>query len=407
MLATVCIAVVGALGFALYLASQDMEQALVEQLVAEELESLIERARLPGAPIAVGGPNFHYYVLETPEDRERLPPAIRALGPGHYDIGQGLDETHVAIRDDGRRRYVVTYDAGPHEQREARFRDLLLMMLLTAALVAVLLGYWLAGVLTRQLNDLASRVSRLAPDVPHPPLKRADHDREVAALAQALDEYHARIIDMMLREQEFSANASHELRTPLTAIRTTCELLAAEPILSDKVRARVDMIDRAATQMTERMESLLFLARRHPAQDPEMVALRQCVDDAAAPYREEMARKGLSFEIQISQNELLQLDRKALQLVLANLIKNAAAYTERGYVRVSYAGGRLTIADSGPGIPKEQQSQVFERYYRADDRPEGLGLGLAIVRRICDDLGWKIEVQGEAGEGSTFILVLA
>lgn len=407
VLATVCIAVVGALGFALYLASQDMEQALVVELVTEELESLMERARLPGAQVAVGGANFHYYVLDSPEDRERLPPAIRSLGPGHHDIGHGLEETHVAVRDDGTRRYVVTYDAGRHEQREARFRDLLLLMLLAAALVAVLLGYWLAGVLTRQLNELASRVSRFAPDVAHPPLRRADHDREVAALAQALDEYHERILDMIHRQQEFTANASHELRTPLTAIRTTCELLAAEPVLSDKARTRVDMIELAAKEMTERIESLLFLARQHPQPALETVALRHCVDDAAAPYREAMARKGLSFEVRVPEHELLKLDRKALQVVLANLIKNAATYTERGYIRVSYAGRRLTVADSGPGIAPEHQQQVFERYFRADNGPEGLGLGLAIVRRICDDLGWKIEVKSNPGAGSAFSVVFS
>jgi signal transduction histidine kinase len=236
---------------------------------------------------------------------------------------------------------------------------------------------------------------------------RADHDREVAALAHALDEYHSRVIEMMRREQEFTANASHELRTPLTAIRTSCELLEADPALNDKSRRRVGMIDSAALQMTERIETLLFLARQHRPEALERVALRRMVDDAAAPYREEMTRKGLAFDLRIPEGEVLQLDRKALQLVLANLIKNAVAYTERGYVRVSYEARRLTVSDSGPGIAAEHRAQVFERYYRADDKPEGLGLGLAIVRRICEDLGWKIEVESNPGRGSAFCVVFA
>ena len=407
VLATVCIAVVGGLGITLYMASEDMESALVEQLVSEELESLIERARVLESHVEVGGPNFQYYVVAWPAGRATLPAAVRDLGPGHHDVGQGIEETHVAIRDGGGKRYVVMYDAGPHEEREARFRDLLTFSILTAATVAVVLGYWLAGVLTRQLNELASRVAGLAPDEPHPPLRRSDHDREVAALAHALDQYHSRLIEMMVREQEFTANASHELRTPLTAIRTSCELLEADAGLSAKSRSRVDMIDNAALQMTERIETLLFLARRHRPDALEAVALRRCVDNAAGPYRDEMTRKGLQFELRIDEDEILQLDRKALQLVLANLIRNAVAYTDRGYVRVSYEAPRLTVSDSGPGIAPEHRAQVFERYYRADDRPEGLGLGLAIVRRICDDLGWRIEVESSPGAGSAFSIVFS
>lgn len=407
VLATVCIAVVGGLGITLYMASEDMEQALVQQLVAEELDSLIERAKVSGPHVAVGGPNFRYYVLSWPADRAKLPPPVSELGPGHHDIGHGLEEMHVAVRDAGDRRYVVTYDAGPHEEREARFRDLLLFSIVSAALVAIVLGYWLAGFLTRQLDELASRVAGLAPDEPHPPLQRSGHDREVAALAGALDEYHARLMDMMHREQEFTANASHELRTPLTAIRTSCELLEADAALSVKSRSRIAMIDSAALQMTERIEALLFLARQHRPEAVEPVALRHCVDDAAGPYRDEMTRKGLAFELRIPEDAVLQLDRKALQLVLANLIRNAVVYTDRGYVRVSYDARRLTVSDSGPGIAHGDRAQVFKRHYRGDGKPEGLGLGLAIVRRVCEDFGWKIEVQSNPGAGSAFSVLLS
>jgi signal transduction histidine kinase len=404
-LATLCIAVVGALGFTLYTASEDMEEALIEQLVTEELDSLIEGARgtLHAPP---SGPNIQYYVLKVPEQLEKLPPTLRALAPGHHEIGTGEDEKHVAIRDIAGVRYMVVYDAGPHELRLARFGQLVYLALATIALLSVTVGYWLAGVLTRQLTDLAGRVSRLHPDAPHPPLERGDHDREVAAVARALDEYHARIVDMMQREQEFTSNASHELRTPLTAIRTSCELLLAEPTVPEKARVRVEQIDNAARQMTERMEVLLLLARSHGPEETETVALRRCVEDAAYPYLEEIEQKGLVFDIAIPETQLVQVDRKALQVVLANLIKNAVRYTERGYVRVTYESPRVIVSDSGSGIAPEHQPQLFERYFRADHRPEGLGLGLAIVRRICDHFGWKIEVKSVPGAGSAFSVLL-
>lgn len=407
VLAMVCLTIIGALGIALYMASEDMERVLVEQLVTEELESLIARAHVSDANLSHSGPNLQYYVLATPDDYRQLPPEMRGLGPGLHEIGRAENEKRIAIRDSQGRRYMVVYDEGPHEVREARFRQLLLLSLISAAIVATLLGYTLAGVLTRQLDNLASRVAVLALDEPHPPLERADQDPEVAALARALDQYHTRLIAMMHREQEFTANASHELRTPITAIRTSCELLMGGEGLSGKARTRVERIDDAARSMTDRIESLLLLARRGDQDTPEAVQLRRCVDDVAIPYRDELARKGLEFQLHVPHEAVLELDRKALQLVLANLIKNAVRYTERGFVRATYDANRLTISDSGPGIAPEHRQQVFERYYRADDKPQGLGLGLAIVRRICDDRGWQIEVQSELGAGSAFSVVFS
>lgn len=405
-LATACITVVSGLGFGLYLVSEETQEAVEEQIISDEMESLIQRARR-GAEIASEGPNLRYYVLRSSGDRDNLPPALRGLAPGRYQIGQGAREMRVAVRDAEGARYIVVYNAGPHEARQTRFRDLLLIALAVIVLVSLALGYWLAGVLTRQLSDLATRVGKLKPDELHAPLERADHDREVGALARALDDYQARIVDMMKRAQEFATNTSHELRTPLTAIRTSCELLAAERSLSPSAQARVAMIERAAGQMTETIEALLLLARLHQPVGPRKVALRRCVDEAAMAYREEMARKGVAFEVTIPETEVVEVDHGALRLVLTNLIKNASRYTDRGYVRVSYRALRLTVADSGPGIADHHLPRLFERYYRAGKADEGLGLGLAIVERICDHFGWRIEVRSRPGEGSAFTLVLA
>jgi signal transduction histidine kinase len=407
VLATVCIAVVGALGVTFYMASEDMEEALVEQIVSEELDSLIQRGNTAPGASSASGPNLQYYVVRTASDREKVPANLRELGPGHHEVGVGIDERKVAVRDFEGTRYIVTYDAGPHEAREQRLQNLVVLAIATAALVAIVLGYLLAGVLTRQLTRLAQELPRLSLDEPHAPLERPDHDPEVATLAHALDQYHARMVDMIRREQEFTANASHELRTPLTAIRTSCELLAAEQNLSDKGRARLDMVAAAAEQMTDRIETLLYLARQRPPTLAQRVGLRECVTQAAASCRDEISRKGLAFDVPIREDAVVTLDRNALQLVLANLIKNAVRYTDRGFVRVSYDEPRLTVADSGSGISPQHLPQVFERFYRGDIDLDGLGLGLAIVRRICDDLGWKIEVQSQPGSGSAFSILLA
>jgi signal transduction histidine kinase len=405
-LATVCIVVVGALGVALHAASHEMEQALVNQLVKEELDFLVDRASRADGYVPAGGPNLEYYVVSTPAQRVKTPPELRELPSGQHEVLTVAGARHVGVREESGTRYIVSYDTGPHEEQAARFRRLLYLGLGTVAVLAIALGYWVSGMLTRQLTELAVRVAQFKPDQPHPRLEQPHHDREVAALARTLDAYHARIRDVLKREQEFTANASHELRTPLTAIQTTCELIQTDAALAEKTRTRVAMIESATRQMTERIEALLLLARQRRPEEIERVDLRRCVEEAAHACRDEIAHKGLAFEVAIEDGAVVELDRKALQLVLANLIRNAVRYTHRGRIRISYDAPRVIVADSGVGIAPEHEPQLFERYFRGEATPDGLGLGLAIVRRICDDLGWKVEVQSRPGVGSTFTVVL-
>ena len=181
-------------------------------------------------------------------------------------------------------------------------------------------------------------------------------------MAAALDDYEARMLDMIKREQEFTANASHELRTPLTAIGTSCELLAADPNLSEKGRQRVAYINAATTRMAEQIRALLFLARDQTPANREAVELAECAADAAEQCRAEIARKGIALEITIAAGTVLELNRQALHLVLANLIRNAVQHTERGSVRLSYDARRLTVADTGAGIAPEHLPHILERH---------------------------------------------
>jgi signal transduction histidine kinase len=404
--AITCIAVVSALGLTLYTASEELEEELVNQIVSEEVDYLMQRHRADPAYQPPTGPNLQYYILRAPADAAQLPEPLRALPAGNHEVGRGTDERHVAVRESAGTRFVVVYDTGPHEMREQQFKQLLLLALGTVFIAAFVIGYWLAGGLTRQLTELAQRVSRLAPDTPREPLARADQDREVAALARALDDYQQRIERMVRREQEFTANASHELRTPLTGIKTSCELLAAEPDLNARTRTRIDMISGAADRMAEQIQALLFLAREQKPGALQSIDLATCVADAVATCRADIARKGVRLEIDVASNAVLQLDPRALHLVLTNLLGNALRHTDHGFIRIAYRAPRITVTDSGAGIAPEHLSRLFERFYRASDESEGLGLGLAIVRQVCDRIGWNIEVASTPGTGSTFTLTL-
>ena len=405
--AITCFAVVAALALTLYTASEDLEETLVDQIVSEEMEFLIRHHFEHPSIAREPGPNLQYYVLRSPEDRQRMPEALRALAAGSHEVGQGLQEQHVAVRDVNGVRFVVAYDAGPHEAREQQFKRLVLFALATVMVVAAGMGYWISGLITHQITDLAVRVATLDPGQSRGPLAQDGQDAEVSALARAFDQHEIRIRELIDREREFTGNASHELRTPLTAIRTSCELLETEPGLGDKARARIAGIAAAAKRMTEQVEMLLFLARAQAAGAAETVALAECANDAMQPLLPEIARKGLHCENTIPADAAMTLNRQALDIVITNLLRNAVAHTAQGVIRISLEDRQLVIADSGTGIAPELLPHVFGRFRRGADHGEGFGLGLAIVKRICDHHGWQITADSTPSRGSTFRVKLA
>ena len=128
----------------------------------------------------------------------------------------------------------------------------------------------------------------------------------------------------------------------------------------------------------------------------------ECVYDAVEPVCTEIYRKRLNFEVAIEPKAVLTLNPQALHTALVNLLRNAVQYTERGFIRVSFNRNRLSISDSGIGIEPFYLPLLYERFFRGTSQGEGLGIGLAIVKRICDHYGWTIDVDSTPGKGTTF-----
>ncbi len=398
-----CIFVVGTLGISLYVASGDIEEAHIEQVIEMEMDHLIERYRQQPGFIPQAGSNLEEYIVRNHVEDLRLPDHLQGLNQRRHMVFRGPQEVRVAVRHVDGVKFLVAYEIGLHEQRKQEFGLLIGLSLILLVGVALVVGYLLAGLLVREVADLAEKVRNLAPgNVQGVTLTQPGMDEEVAQLAHALDDYQSRIRRMLQREQEFTANVSHEMRTPITTILTSCELLATEPSMPEKVRTRIGMIEAAATRMGEQLQALLFLAREQALGVTEPVAIAECVYNAAEPLRLEIARKHLDFEVIVEPEAVLTLNRQALHTALVNLLRNAVQYTAHGSVRVKFSGRELTISDSGIGIEPSYLPFLFERFFRGSTQGEGLGIGLAIVKRICDHYGWHIEVDSTPGQGATF-----
>jgi signal transduction histidine kinase len=390
-------------GIAVYTAVDRQEEELMNRIVSDELAHYITRYRADPTTEPPALERFTGYLLRSAAERQSMPEVLRGLPPGLSEIHIGGDEHHVAVRDEPEGRFVMTYNVGDHEARERHVIALLVSSGIAAALLAGALGHWVAGYVVRPMTQFADRVeaASVVSGVAHLPAD--SEDQEIRRLTRAFSNYSSRVADFVQREQEFTANISHELRTPLTAIRTGCELLLLrEGGLTPAGRERVEGIDRAAARLAETARSLLYLARGAEAPRLEEVSVAESVIEVAEPMLPALRAKGIDLQVAVEPSAMVRVDRTALLLVTDNLLRNAAAYTERGRIEVSYRAGCLAIEDTGPGIDPALLPRLGERFQRGarEQGLEGTGLGLSIVKRICERLGWRFEI-GAASSGGT------
>jgi len=281
---------------------------------------------------------------------------------------------------------------------------LLAVSVLILIVLAAIVGWLLARRVTRPLRSLAGEVTGLEPDrlpadwsVAYPP-------DEVGQLADTLREAFRRINEFIEREQQFTQDASHELRTPLAVIESSAALLAqtGEP---DKAAELVERIRSAALSMHLSVDVLLALAREDRRTDQEeAVAVLPIVERIVVNHADLLEGKSVELRVEVDPEWRVIGDPAALQVLIANLISNAFRYTRLGEIRIENQGDALRVVDSGEGIDEQLQPRVTQRAVKGPDSP-GLGLGLAIVERLCERQGWRFELNSSS-QGTVATLTL-
>jgi signal transduction histidine kinase len=383
-----------------------LEDELLHHTLVRDMEQLKEevandpRARAPRAAGLSG------YIVRTPADKDALPMELRGLANGvHEDVAVSGRTSNVAVDSVGSTRLYVILDTEHVEAIENGVVSVAALIGLVALGLAAVVGVVLARTVMRPVTELARDVSRLDPSQRNQRLENRFANREVGVIAAAFDDYMSRLDRVMEREQAFTEDASHELRTPLSIIASATELLLEEPELSAPARERLLRIRRAAAQMQSLIEALLFLARGDPnAAAAQLCALDQIVREAVEAISSSAAAKALKMDMAV-EPVLVNGAAVMVACVVNNLLMNALNFTQNGTIEVRLSRAELVVRDTGIGIPPEDLSRIFERRYRGP-QSRGLGLGLYLVSRICQRLGWKIETQSAPGLGTTFKIEL-
>src|SRR6056297_1572095 len=370
-----------------------LEDALIARTLEQELDQYLAELRRNPSVVEPFYTRIEGYVTR-PGRAEIVPEIFRGLPSGVHDVSTNGKAYKAAVRKDEDFWAFLTYDVSENRELSRRLVWGLAVAVLLFSLLSLALGMWSAGRVMAPVSNLARRLEALEGDEGEPDLARHFADDEVGRLAAVVDEYSRKLNDLVERDKAFNADVSHELRTPLAVISGATELLLAQPELPPRTRERLLRIARAARQSTDITTALLHLVRAE--RGSAGVASNQDVGDLVAQLVEnyEPLIEGRDLELTVNQTASLNViaPEAVIAVVLGNLLGNAIRYTQSGEVRIEVDKGRVRILDTGPGIAEDELPQVFDRHFRGRDAGgKGSGLGLSIVKRLCDLYGWSID----------------
>jgi signal transduction histidine kinase len=388
-----------------------LEDQLINNTLQRELKNFVDFKRDNPDPNAPWTMSVYDAQIVRAGRTATVPLAWQKFDSGVYDIEEigreGKNRPYrLAVYKDEDYWAYLRFDLSTQKLNERQLLTALGSALFLFAILSLVIGFWLSARVMSPVIELARRVRAMSRSGKPELLKKHFADDEVGELASVLDDYSTRLTEIVQRDREFNADVSHELRTPLSVIASTTELLQGSPDLTDKLRERLKRIERAVRQSTELIDALLLLSRRErqAPTDGESTDVARVVEQVVDAQRPHLANKPVEVRVEIEQPLATAAPSSVVAVALSNLIGNAFKYTPSGEVIVTVGYGRVTVEDSGPGIKAEDAEKLFERGVRGTTVGKGGGLGLAIVRRLCDLYGWTVSLAPRPQGGATATL---
>lgn len=317
-------------------------------------------------------------------------------------------------------RYTAVVSASldnQHQRLRAAARAVILGIPI-ALVVAAAGGYLLA----RKTLDPVTRMSTQAREIGATNLDRRipvvnDRD-ELGYLAMTLNELLERLQRAFESQKRFMADASHELRTPVSIIQGEADVVLSR---SDRdvndYRASIEIMRRAATNLTRIVQNLFLLARSDAGTYPiskSRFYLDEVLAECVRAMRSAAVAKRISLTCDCTGELPIVADEELVGRLFLNLVDNAVKFTPEGGVvnvraRQDGAAYSVEVTDSGPGIPPADQPHIFERFFRGDRgrrRVAGAGLGLSIAKWIAEVHGGMLRLERSDASGTAFVAVL-
>lgn len=395
-----------------FIGSQLLAEGLLRDRIRTESDRMWDLVqRDPTRPLPRG---FGYQAWFVPAGKQpdAVPPQLRVTSPGFHSDPDGGSMIYVGEHAEGRMYLRVE---PVFAIKLVRWSSILAAAL---SLIAIATLSWLGH---RRFQRMMAPLERLshAAERWRPESTTPQGLIEAAAILEPVDEVerlrHA-LIDMTSRmdafvgrERDFTRDASHELRTPLTVIRMAGDMLRGEDGLSARGARAVGHIQEQSQQIEGLIDAFLLLARdpRLPI-DVTETSLAEVVQGEVARAQQRLEGKAVDLRVRIDAYPVVDAPPRLPGVVLGHLLQNACDFTEQGEVVVTVGIESIEIRDTGVGMDAATLERVFEPFFRADTaKGESRGLGLDVVRRLVERMGWTVTLDSKPGVGTNATLRFA
>ncbi|MCA8998523.1 MAG: HAMP domain-containing histidine kinase [Planctomycetaceae bacterium] len=402
---------------------EEIELALKEQGPQEpaELREELNRKAIGhqhhGWFVQMYGPD-HQLVWASIEAPEGLVPSNQLpLGPstaGEMRVVQA----QVSVTPNGEVPQTVRVGASLALLRQdlSQIDRLVILSVALVLIVAPLIGYWLAGKMTRRIGKSIQTAARLRPSHLEERLPIRGTGDELDQLAETVNSLLDRIAEYLQQRRDFLANAAHELRTPLTAIRSSVEVTLSSARTNQEYEDQLVEIIEQSSSLEYLVNQLLLISESEVEQlshSGEVVMFDQIVQRSVDMFAGVAETREITLKSQVAPQVPVLGKRHLLSQVVNNLIDNALKYTSSGgevFVELSVSREEkqvsLTVRDTGSGIPPDDVGKIFDRFFRADRSRQrnretvGTGLGLSICQAIVQAHLGQIACESELGVGT-------
>jgi heavy metal sensor kinase len=294
-------------------------------------------------------------------------------------------------------------------------------MILVGLLLAGTGGYFLARKSLAPVVAMGEQARHIGATNLHDRLPVLNAKDELGQLATTFNDLLDRLDRSFERQRRFIADASHELRTPLAILRGEAEVaMSQHGRKAEDYLESLGILHEETSRLIKIVEDLFTLTRADSGQNllsPEDVYLEEVVAECAHSARTLAREKNIELRVDASSECLVRGDQALLRRMILNLLDNAIKYTAEGgrveiACRATNTGFEVEVTDTGPGIPLELQSRIFERFFRVDParsrsgREGGAGLGLSIALWIAEAHHGRLELVRSDATGSHFAVYL-
>lgn len=387
------------LGVSAFVLHEWVEQGIWEALLEAEI------ARIEGSGASADTPERIRYW--STQHGQALPERLSGLPAGvHDELRIGEREFVVLLRGSGEQRRAVGLDISEIERAELTAGLGIVLGLLLVVIAMGGLAYLGSRRLVAPMERVARRIDQLDPSdrqVDIPPA--ADESSELRRIREALNDYLDRYRRFAERERAFAASASHELRTPVAVIRGAAELAASQETLPVVRDAALQRILRTSREVEVLLRVLLTLAKEpgRLAEQAEPVDISARLSGLLADHAHLCEGRELSLSLGQVEPCLVRAPAGLADVAIGNLLRNAIEHSDSGRITLSCADGRVSIDDPGSELLPEAISALYSRQLR-EGRPASEGIGLALIARLCEHLGWTLSFSAIAPRGTRALL---